>query len=141
MAKAFVDSDVILDFLLKREPFANPAGMIFAFAETTRLTLVTSTLSFMNVLYIAGGATNQATARNLARELRRLIDLASVAAEHVDAGLSSDLKDVEDYVQYAIAREIQADYLITRNVADYPREPSFVMTPSVFLNTLPRQPD
>lgn len=95
----------------------------------------------MNVLYIAGGATRQTAARNLARQLRRLIDLASVVAEHVDAGLSSDLKDVEDHVQYAIAREIQADYLITRNVADYPREPSFVMPPSVFLSTLSRQAD
>ena len=95
----------------------------------------------MNVLSIAGGATRQTAARNLARELRRLIDLASVAAEHVDAGLSSDPQDVEDHVQYAIAREIRADSLITRNVADHPREPSFVMPPSVFLSTLPPQPD
>ena len=64
-----------------------------------------------------------------------------MAAEHVDAGLSSDLKDAEDYVQYAIAREIRADYLITRNVADHPREQSFIVEPSVFLNALPSQSD
>lgn len=137
MTKVFVDSDVILDFLLKRQPFAEPAGVVFALGERGDLNLVTSTLSFMNVLYIAGTATNRSVARDLARALRRLIDLAPVASDHVDAGLSSDLNDVEDYVQYAVAREIHADYLVTRNVDDYPREPSFVMDPFVFLKTLP----
>lgn len=138
MIRAFLDSDVILDFLLKREPFAEPAGMIFSLGERGKLSLLTSTLSFMNVHYIATAATNVSTARSLAQRLRTLIELLPVSAEHVDAALASGLKDVEDYVQYAVAREGHVDYLVTRNTGDYPREPSFILSPVVFLDTLPR---
>ncbi len=137
MIRVFLDSDVILDFLLQREPFATAAGAIFARGEAGSLRLLTSTLSFMKVHYIAVTVTDRSAARALARRLRRVLDLLPVAAEHVDTALASNLKDVEDYVQYTVAREARADYLITRNVGDYPREPSFVMDPEVFLNTLP----
>ncbi len=137
MISVFLDSDVILDFLLKRERFAEPAGAIFSLGERGRLSLLTSTLSFMNVHYIAATATDRSTARSLARQLRTLVQLLPVSAEHIDAACASDLKDIEDYVQYAVARGAHVDYLVTRNVGDYPREPSFIMDPTVFLNTLP----
>ena len=137
MIRVFLDSDVILDFLLKRGPFAEPAGMIFSLGERSKLSLLTSTLSFMNVHYIAATATNQSTARTLAQRLRTLLELLPVSADHVDAAFASGLKDVEDYIQYAVAREGHVDYLVTRNTNDYPREPSFILSPVVFLDTLP----
>lgn len=75
MIRAFLDSDVILDFLLRRGPFAEPAGMIFSLGERGKLSLLTSTLSFMNVHYIATAATDVSTARSLAQRLRTLIEL------------------------------------------------------------------
>ncbi len=138
MMNVFLDSDVILDFLLKRAPFAEAAGMIFSLGERGLLTLCTSTLSFMNVLYIAGAATDRATARSLGRRLRVLMEQLPVDSAQVDAALASAARDVEDYVQYTVARENTVDYLVTRNVDDYPREGTFIVTPDVFLTTLPR---
>ncbi|TVQ21139.1 MAG: PIN domain-containing protein [Spirochaetaceae bacterium] len=137
MIRVFLDSDVILDFLLKREHFAPPAGAIFSMGERGRLSLLTSTLSFMNVHYIASTATDRSTARSLAQQLRTLVELLPVSAEHIAAACASDLKDIEDYVQYAVARQAHVDYLVTRNVSDYPSQRSFIMDPTVFLNTLP----
>ncbi len=57
MIRVFLDSDVTLDFLLKRGPFAQPAGTIFSLGERGKLSLLTSTLSFMTVHYIAATAT------------------------------------------------------------------------------------
>lgn len=102
-----------------------------------KLRLLTSTLSFMNVHYIAGAATRQATARSLSQKLRALVDLLPVGAEHVDAAFASGLTDVEDYIQYAVARENHADYLITQNTDDFPHDPAFVLTPTVLIDTLP----
>lgn len=99
MIKVFLNSDVILDFLVKRAPFAEPAGVVSSLGERGELTLLTSTLSFMNVLYIVGTATDQSTARSLGQQLRILLDLLPVGAVHVDAALSSGARDVEDYVQ------------------------------------------
>jgi len=110
--------------------------MIFSLGERGTLSLLTSTLSFMNVHYVAGTATDQSTSRSLAQRLRTLLELLPVNAAHVDAAFASGLKDVEDYVQYAVARDARVDYLVTRNVADYPREPSFIVNPALFLDTL-----
>jgi len=137
MIKVFLDSDVILDFLLKRGPFTGAAGVIFSLGERGKLRLLTSTLSFMNVHSIAGGATRQATARSLSQKLRALVDLLPVGAEHVDAAFASGLTDVEDYIQYAVARENHVDYLITRNTDDFPHDQAFVLTPTVLIDTLP----
>lgn len=137
MIKVFLDSDVILDFLLRREPFSLSAGAIFARGERGDLSLYTSTLSFMNVLYIATAVTNRSTAQSLAQQLRSMVNLLPVREEHVDAALASELKDTEDYVQYVAARDGKVDYLVTRNVDDYPPIPTFIMTSEVFLTTLP----
>jgi hypothetical protein len=94
MTRVFVDSDVILDFLLRRAPFAESAAAVFSLGERGKISLLTSTLA-------------------------------------------SDSKDVEDYIQYDVAQGSHVDYLITRNTEDYPREPSFIMTPTIFLDTLP----
>lgn len=137
MTRVFVDSAVILDFLLNRAPFAESAAVIFSLGERGKLSLLTSSLSFMNVHYIAGVATDRSRARSLALRLRSLLGLLPVTPKHVDAALASESRDIEDYVQYDVARDNHVDYLVTRNTDDYPREPSFVMTPTVFLDTLP----
>lgn len=137
MTRVFVDSDVILDFLLNRAPFAESAAAIFSLGERGKLSLLTSTLSFMNVHYIAAVATDRSRARSLALRLRGLLELLPVTPKHVDAAFASESRDIEDYVQYGVARDNHVDYLVTRNTDDYPREPSFVTTPTVFLDTLP----
>lgn len=137
MTRVFVDSDVILGFLLGRAPCAESAAAVFSLGERGKISLLTSTLAFMNVHYIAGVATDQAKARSLSLRLRSLLKLLPVTPEHVDAALASDSKDVEDYIQYDVAHGSHVDYLITRNTEDYPREPSFIMTPTIFLDTLP----
>ncbi len=75
MIRVFLYSDVILDFLLQREPFATAAGAIFARGE--------------------------------AGSLRGVLHLLPVAAEHADTALASNLKDVEDYVQYTVAGAVR----------------------------------
>ena len=141
MIKVFLDSDVILDFLLERDPFARHAGLLFALGEQGSLHLSTSTLSFMNVLYIARSGRSSTQVRSIARTLRRVVGLLPVTADAVDAAIASDAKDPEDYVQYSVARAAGFDFLLTRNLKDYPDEPSFVMHPSTFLRTLPDQSD
>ncbi|MBN2566212.1 MAG: PIN domain-containing protein [Candidatus Eisenbacteria bacterium] len=138
MTEVFLDSDVILDFLLKREKFAVHAATIFALGEQRVLRLHTSTVSFLNVNYIAESQIGHRDAVLLIRKLRSLVTLQPVDERTVDWALSKAGGDLEDYVQYRAAKDGQLDFLVTRNVADYPKEPSFVMTPALLLKTLPR---
>ena len=45
-SKIFLDSDVTLDHLADRQPFAEYAHRLFAMAETGELTVCVSSLSF-----------------------------------------------------------------------------------------------
>ena len=138
MTKVFLDSDVILDFLLGREPFALPAGVIFAHAEGGKLGLCTSTVSFLNVHYIATNQTNRGEAAKLIRQLRTLVSLLPVTAETVDVALGQESPDLEDKVQFICAQENQVDFLVTRNIKHYPKGELPVMLPDVFLETVPK---
>ncbi len=50
--RIFLDTDVALDHLADRQPFAEYAHRIFALAETGELTGCVSSLSFSNLYYI-----------------------------------------------------------------------------------------
>jgi predicted nucleic acid-binding protein len=47
--KIFLDTDVVLDHLADRQPFAEYAHRLLALAETGELTICVSSLSFSNL--------------------------------------------------------------------------------------------
>lgn len=50
--KIFLDTNVVLDHLADRQPFAEYAHRIFGLAETGELIACVSSLSFSNLYYI-----------------------------------------------------------------------------------------
>ncbi len=48
----FVDTDIVLDLLARREPFYTAAARLFSLAETGDLGLSVSSLTFANLFYI-----------------------------------------------------------------------------------------
>jgi len=50
--KIFIDSDIILDLLCKRDPFYSFAAEVFTLGDTKKIELVTTSLVFANVFYI-----------------------------------------------------------------------------------------
>ncbi len=133
MTKVFLDTDVILDLLLKREPFDEDAAAIFAKSEYGRLQLHTSTISFLNIHYICGRIVG---ALNLVSELRNLIVLPGVSPPMVDTVLAGDSEELEDAVQLSCAKSHAMDVLVTRNVEDFPKEQTPIMEPLAFLRFL-----
>lgn len=138
MTRVFLDSDVILDLLLDRQQFSAHAAVIFALAETAKVELCTSTVSFLNVYYVAGTQRDRGTADRPIRKLRSLLTLLPVTPKNVDAALAAKPHDIEDHVQYECAQDNGMSYLVTRNLKHYPTKGMPVMTPDVFLSTVPR---
>ena len=139
MTKVFLDSDVILDLLLDRQPFSAHAAVMFALAETARIELCTSTVSFLNVYYVAGTQCDRRVTDRLIRKLRSLLTLLPVTPKNIDTALAARSRDIEDYVQYSCAQDNGMSFLVTRNLKDYPTKGIPVMTPEVFLSTVPQK--
>lgn len=129
----FVDSDVLLDALLKRREFALAAMNILALSG--RLNLFTSSVAFVNVHYFLDKFDRQ-NKFQLLKVLRAAIRIINVDEKIIDNALNSGANDFEDAVQHFAALSIGADVIVTRNIKDYKQSDIPVLTPEQFLNTL-----
>jgi predicted nucleic acid-binding protein len=52
MKHFFLDTNVIIDLLIDREPSSEPVAQLFEYAEKGKITLYVSALSYSNIYYI-----------------------------------------------------------------------------------------
>jgi predicted nucleic acid-binding protein len=98
--KIFLDTDVTLDHLADRQPFAEYAHRLFALAETIELTLCLSALSFSNLYYILRKIKGHDDALALLKKLKQLVRVCSETDAETQAALLSRFKDFEDAIQH-----------------------------------------
>src|SRR5216684_638367 len=132
--KIFLDTDVALDHLADRQPFAEYAHRIFALAEIAELTVCLSSLSFSNLYYILRKLKGHADALALHGKLKLLVRVSAVTYVEIRSALSSTFKDFEDAMQYFAAKgEGSISAIVTRNTADYFASEIPVLSPDEFL--------
>lgn len=129
----FVDSDIILDLLAKREPFYQAAAEVFTLADQHKIKLVTSSLAFANVFYILRKSIGLGKAKEVLRKLRIIVGILPVSEKSVDLALNSVFTDFGDGLQYYTAREHDITLLLTRNVRDYKDTDVRAYSPELFL--------
>jgi len=133
--KIFLDSDVILDVLLRRPEFHLPAANLIALADNKQFTFITSSIAFFNVHYFLDKF-DKANKLQLLTGLRSLVSIIEVGETTIDQALRSDFNDIEDAAQFYSAKKAGADFIITRNVKDYKQSTIPVLTAEQFLKTL-----
>ena len=134
--KVFLDSDVVLDHLADRQPFAECAHRIFALAETGRVRVCISALSFSNLYYILRKLKGHADTLGLLTKLKRLVRVSAVGELEIDLALNSQFADFEDAIQnFAASAEDGVSAIITRNLSDYKASELPVFSPEQYLRT------
>jgi predicted nucleic acid-binding protein len=132
--KVFLDTDVALDHLADRQPFAEYAHRLFALAEKAEITLCLSALSFSNLYYILRKLVGHGEALALLRKLKQLVRVSAVGEAEIQSALANSFKDFEDAIQHFTAKaEGDVSAIITRNKADYAGSEIPVLSPDEFL--------
>jgi predicted nucleic acid-binding protein len=132
--KIFLDTDVALDHLADRQPFADYAHRLFALAETGELTVCLSALSFSNLYYILRKLEGHSKALALLGKLKLLVRVSAVGEAEIQFALAASFKDFEDAIQHFTAKaEGGVSAIITRNKADYVGSEIPVLSPDEFL--------
>jgi len=134
--KVFIDSDIILDLLCKRQPFYNFAAEVFTLGDTGKIELVTTSVVFANVFYMLRKILGIDKAKELLRKLRIMVSVISVEEKIVDLALNSKFSDFEDGLQYFTARENNISILLTRNLKDYKEKELIIQTPEEYLKSI-----
>lgn len=133
--KVFVDTNVLLDVLARREPFYADSAQVWTLAETGRVSCFVSTLSLPNLFYLLRRGAGQKAARRAMSVLRGIFSLVSLDAKIINQAIDSDMDDFEDAVQFFSALRADAAILITRNPRDFPGTDVAIQTPAEFLAT------
>jgi predicted nucleic acid-binding protein len=133
--KVFLDTNVLLDLIARREPFVAEAARIWALAETRRIEGLVSALSFTTIYYIARRTRSRADASAAVRLLRDVFTPVACDAPVIDRAIAGGFDDFEDAIQYFSALAAGADCVVTRNPDHFPDSPTPVLVPKEFLAT------
>jgi predicted nucleic acid-binding protein len=128
----FVDTDIVLDLLARREPFYPAAAQLFSQAEVGSVTLCVSSLTFSNLFYILRKQVSGLQAHEILRTFKQLVKVVAVDAPIVEQALQSGFTDFEDALQYFAALGAGCTALITRNVRHYRKAVIRVVTAEVY---------
>ena len=133
MMKVFIDTNILIDFLAAREPFAEEAMVLFQLADNDEIELMVSDLTIINTIYILRRMHyGLSEIYDSLDNIRPLLTITSMGASVVDRCLQHRSDDFEDEMQYFSAVNANADYIITRNKKDFDFGDSAVMTPHEF---------
>src|SRR6056297_1854576 len=137
MDRVLIDTDILIDLLCDREPFAEGAETIFSLCEDGTVDGYITSVICSNCYYILR---KTATHKKVVKQLRSLLTILHVLVTDKDIlmrALDSEFNDFEDAIQNFSAiehGEIQA--VITRNTKDYRKSNLAVFTPDEFLAAL-----
>jgi len=132
--KIFLDSDVILDFLLDRKPYSDDIAEIFERSLNSDLLLCVSPTTITNLNYIIGRLQNKKQAHLKTKKILELVKVETVCESTIIKAITSRFKDFEDAVQNFCAIESDHTIILTRNIKDYKESELGILSPSEYIS-------
>ena len=132
--RVLIDTNIILDVLLKRFPFYEEAIEVLKLSAREDIQEFVSASAITDIYYIAyKNVRDKVVVRELLKKLLLIVSVAGVSEEEIQKALELGWKDFEDSVQYSVALLSEMDGVITRNVKDYLLSEIQIWEPNQFL--------
>lgn len=131
--KVILDTNVVLDVLLARQPFALAAAKIFALAEQSRIQAWVCATTVTTIDYLLSQSLSRKKAREAIRRLLAILDVALVNRSVLERALASPMQDFEDAVLAEAGALAGVRIIVTRNTRDFSRASLSALTPHEFL--------
>lgn len=132
-----IDTNVVLDIILKRPPYCVAAADIFKICAMKRVTGYIAIHSISNIFFILRKSYTADERRKILKDILKIFTVAGTSHQGVLEALEkNEFKDFEDCLQDECAREVGADYIITRNIQDYQYAEVKALTPGKFLEMI-----
>lgn len=118
--RILIDTNVLLDYLLTREPFYEEAKKVILTCTegTTKGCIAAHSIS--NMFFILRKDYDSKERREILTGLCTIFDIEGIDRNKLLSGLrNEDFSDFEDCLQMECAKAYGAEYIITRNITDY----------------------
>jgi predicted nucleic acid-binding protein len=130
--KILLDTNVVLDVALARQPFYQAAARILDASDFDKIHLFVTASSATDLYYVLRKEKGRDVGLKFIRRLLECVDACAVDEAILNVTLASDFRDFEDAVQNAAAIDSGIEIIVTRNTADYRASPLMVLGPEEF---------
>ena len=131
--KVLIDSNVVLNKLLRQPDFFDGANKIFNLAEIGHIIGYISASAVTDIYYISRKSLGKAVAHATLRKILYVFQPATVTGDEIFKALDLEWGDFEDSVQFVVGESLSVDYIITRNTRDFSGSTIPVVTPEQFI--------
>lgn len=134
--KILLDTNIILDFALERQPFYGESEQVFLLAQQRQIEGYVSASTFGDLFYIIRKNKSRDWTLQFLNRLATFCQVATVDRAAITIALAANFRDFEDAIQYATAVINQLDAIVTRNPQDFPVTAPRIMTPNQLIQDL-----
>jgi predicted nucleic acid-binding protein len=130
------DTNVVLDVMLDRTPFSEPASHLLSVVERGTLTGFICATTVTTIHYLATKILGKDKAQNQIKNLITLFEIASVNRTVIEDAFKSKFSDFEDSVVYQSACHAGAGAIVTRDPKGFKKSQLPVYSPLELLKIL-----
>ena len=135
--KILIDTNVILDAVLRREPHNVAAEKVFLLAAEDKVGAYITASSITDIYYLTRKyIKDEGVVRQVLLKLFTLFNVLDVARADCEKALEFNMADYEDALLAACAKRNKMDCIVTRNTKDFVNSPVKALMPDDFLNQL-----
>ena len=119
MKKILLDTNIILNIALRREPHFTHSSKLFGLIDEKLIAGYITATSLTDIYYIARKEKSKNDAKKFIIDLIKILIVLGVNKEIVEDALASDVDDFEDAVQVYSAAYNEIETVVTRNKKDF----------------------
>ncbi len=131
--KVLVDTNVILDVWLAREPFWRDSAKLIGKMERKDITGVICPTTITTLHYLGKKILGEEKARRLIRSLLEIAKVGNVSKKAFRNALESKISDFEDAVIESVAIAEKVDFIASRNLKDFKKSQVKAKEPADFV--------
>lgn len=134
--KVLFDTNVILDVMLDRTPFSEPASHLLSLVERGDISGLICATTVTTIHYLATKILGRNESKNKIKDLITLFEIASVNRTVIDNAINSTFTDFEDSVIHQSANHAGAEAIVTRDPKGFKQSEIPVYNPVELLKIL-----
>jgi len=133
--RVFVDTNVVLDFLLEQPNAQDSLAVVKLCAEDNDIEGGFAALSMPTLAYFLRKKHSPEEVRTILKTVKSMFYIVFLNENNMESALNdSSFKDFEDCLQYECAKNFDSDYIVTNNIKDFSFSSIQAIKPLDFVN-------
>nr|WP_228036300.1 PIN domain-containing protein [Microcystis sp. LEGE 00066] len=124
-----VDTNIIIDIALERQPYFTNSETVLAFVEQGQIEGYISASTISDLYYLIRKQKGRDLTIEFLQEILTFCQIATVNKAAIIMAFITNFQDFEDSIQYSTAVVNKLDAIITRNPQDFPIITPRIITP------------